>query len=73
MKLALYSVLILSTIGGIFFFGMDYAKNKCEGKIKTIIIDAVSDREVIEHENKNIDRDAIIRNLDRNNWLRNGE
>lgn len=73
MKLALYSVLFLSAIGGIFFFGMDYAKKKCENQVKAVIIEAVSDREVIEHENKNIDRDAIIRNLDRNNWLRNGE
>jgi len=52
-------------------------RNECRAAYETAlnqaIIKADKSREKIEHENKNLDRDAIIHNLGNDGWLRNGE
>lgn len=65
--------LIISAFGGYSLWMYQKGKNDCMNRQKTAIIQSLSDREKIEHENQNLDRVSIIRDLDRNKWLRNGE
>lgn len=67
---------VLGFLGALSGYGLwMYQKGKaaCQERQKTEIIQSLTDREKIEHENKNLNRVSIIRDLDRNGWLRNGE
>ena len=67
---------VLSLIGALGGYGLwMYQKGEkaCQERQKTEIIQSLTQREKIEHENQNIDRNTIIRNLERDGWLRNSE
>lgn len=70
MKLALYSLLILSAVGGIFYTGYKMGKNNERVVYQERVIEANSSRERIEHENKAIDHNTIVKRLNNNGWLR---
>ncbi len=67
---ALLFVSILSGVGA-FFYGKHIGKELAESKQKTVIITATNHREQIEHENKLLNRNDIIDELNDGDWLRN--
>lgn len=69
VKLAL-AIVVLAMIAGAFFYIKSLGKVECENKQKTVIIEGVKHRELIEHENKTISRTAIIDKLNDSGWLR---
>lgn len=66
-------LLIISAFGGYSLWMYQKGRTACQNEQKNAIIESLSAREKIEHGNQNLDRNTLIRDLDRNGWLRNGE
>ena len=69
LKLAPYIAIVLIVIAG-FFYVKNLGKIECENNAKTVILEGVKDREKIEHENKGLEHNGIVKRLDANGWLR---